>query len=363
MALNHRERQFKQVPKAQPLNERAQHLLKVLVERYIEEGLPVGSRSLSKDAGLNLSPATIRNVMADLEDLGFITAPHTSAGRMPTASGYRFFIDTLLTVKPLHQDLIQKLEVEIRQKSSPSNLLETASRLLSETTHMASLVMLPKTDTQTFSHIEFVPLSEQRLLVILVSGQQIHNKVIEAPRNFTPEELRVSANFLNHRFAGKDIQSIKDALISELQKDRERLSQELLDAAALGKLALTQQQDSRNPLMVSGEINLMDFTELADLEYFRGLFETLHQKEEMLRLMERCIDSPGIKIFVGRESGHRALDQCSLVTSTYRINDQPLGVLGVIGPTRMEYERVIQLVDITAKLVGAALNQQTLPPL
>ena len=264
------------MPKAQPLNERAQHLLKILVERYIEEGQPVGSRSLSKGAGLNLSPATIRNVMADLEDLGFITSPHTSAGRMPTASGYRFFIDTLLTVKPLHQELVAKMKSEIAQNSSPDELLETASRLLSETTHMAGLVMLPKTNTQTFNHVEFIPLSAGRLLVILVSGQQVHNKVIQAPRNFSPGELRTAANFLNQRFSGRDIQSVRDTLLAELKEDRERLSQELQDAQALGELALSQSQDTRKPLMVSGEINLMDFSELANLEYFRGLFETLH---------------------------------------------------------------------------------------
>lgn len=345
------------------LNERAQHLLKVLVQRYIDEGQPVGSRSLAKDAGLNLSPATIRNVMADLEDLGLITAPHTSAGRMPTVSGYRFFIDTLLTTKPLDQGLLRQLQQEISSDTSPGELLEAASRVLSETTHMAGLVMLPRTEPQGFSHIEFVSLSDRRLLAILVSGQQIHNKIIQTPRPFSPDEIRTAANFLNSRFAGRDIQGVRETLLRETRETRERLSQELLDAAALGDLALESGSRPTNPLLVSGETNLMDFSELANLERFRPLLETLHQKEDMIRLMDRCIESPGVKIFVGKESGHRAFDQCSLVTSTYAVNDQPLGVLGVIGPTRMEYEHVIQVVDLTAKLVGAALNQQTLPPL
>lgn len=351
------------MPNAHRLNERAQHLLKVLVQRYIDEGQPVGSRSLAKDAGLNLSPATIRNVMADLEDLGLITAPHTSAGRMPTVTGYRFFIDTLLTVKPLDGALIRQMQQEINAEISPGDVLEAASRMLSETTHMAGLVMLPRREPSAFSHIEFVALSEHRLLVILVCGQQIHNKIIQAPRHFSAEELKAATNFLNSRFAGRDIQGVRDTLLRESRETRERLSQELLDAADLGELALKSQPQPTKPLLVSGETNLMDFSELADLERFRPLLETLRQKEEMVRLMDRCIESPGVKIFVGQESGHRAFDSCSLVTATYSVNDRPLGVLGVIGPTRMEYEHVIQVVDITAKLVGLALNQQTLPPL
>lgn len=346
-----------------PLNDRAQHLLKVLVERYIDDGQPVGSRALAKEAGLNLSPATIRNVMADLEDLGLITAPHTSAGRMPTTSGYRLFIDTLLTVRPLEETFIRQLQEEIVQQQSPADLLEATSRLLSETTHMAGVVMLPRHETRTFTHIEFLPLSEGRLLVILISGQQqIQNKIIQAPREFTPAELQAAANFLNSRFAGRDVQQVKETLLREVKEAREKLSQELLDAAHLSELALNPSAPPRKPLLVSGEINLMDFSELAHIDQFRHLFETLHQKEDMVRLMDRCIQSPGVKIFIGEESGHRAFDQCSLVTSAYSINDQAVGVLGVIGPTRMEYERVIPLVDLTAKLVGAALNLQSLPP-
>lgn len=200
--------------------------------------------------------------------------------------------------------------------------------------------------------------------MILISGQQeIQNKIIQAPRDFTPAELQAAANFLNSRFAGRDVSQVKETLLREVKEAREKLSQELLDAAHLSELALNPSAPPRKPLLVSGEINLMDFSELAHIDQFRHLFETLHQKEDMVRLMDRCIQSPGVKIFIGEESGHRAFDQCSLVTSSYSINDQAVGVLGVIGPTRMEYERVIPLVDLTAKLVGAALNLQSLPPL
>jgi heat-inducible transcriptional repressor len=269
-----------------------------------------------------------------------------------------------LTVRPLQAEFIQQLKAEIIQQSSPSDLLEAASRLLSETTHMAGIVMLPRRETRTFSHIEFLPLSEGRLLVILISGQQeIHNKIIQAPKNLSPADLQAAAHFLNSRFAGRDVHLVKETLMREVSEARERLSQELLNAAHLSELALNPESAPKKPLLVSGEINLMDFSELANIEQFRSLFETLHQKEEMVRLMDRCVHSPGVQIFIGEESGHRAFDQCSLVTSTYSVNERAVGVLGVIGPTRMEYERVIPLVDITAKLVGAALNLQTLPPL
>lgn len=345
------------------LSDRAQHLLKVLVERYITEGQPVGSRALAREAGLNLSPATIRNVMADLEDLGLITAPHTSAGRMPTASGYRFFVDTLLTVKPLQQNLVRQIRQDLVVQESPAELMETASRLLSEVSHMAGVVTLPRRDSVIFRHIEFLPLSEQRILVILVTDEQeVHNKIIHAPRRFSESELQTATNFLNSTCAGKDLGVIRERLIQELRETRDRLSQEILDTAAIAELALKEDDKRRKPFVLTGEINLMDFSELASMERFRGLFEAFHQKEDIVQLLDRCIDTPGVKIFIGEESGHRALDQCSLVTASYSINDQVVGVLGVIGPTRMEYERVIPLVDLTAKLVGAALNHKSLSP-
>ena len=343
------------------LSERAQYLLKVLVERYITEGQPVGSRALARDAGLNLSPATIRNVMADLEELGLIAAPHTSAGRMPTVTGYRFFIDTLLTIRPLQQDLIQHLQHDLDVQDTPADLLETASRLLSEVTHMAGVVTLPRREAVLFRHIEFLPLSEKRILVILVTGQhEVQNKIIQSPRQFSTAELQVAANFLNANFAGKELETIRESLMNDLLEARDRLSNELVDAAAIADLALRERNQQLKPFVLTGEINLMDFSELANMERLRSLFEAFRQKEDLVQLLGRCIDTPGVKIFIGEESGHRALDQCSLVTASYVVNDRVVGALGVIGPTRMEYERVIPLVDLTAKLVGAALNQKSL---
>ncbi len=345
------------------LSERALHFLKVLVERYISEGQPVGSRALAREAGLNLSPATIRNVMADLEELGLITAPHTSAGRVPTAMGYRLFIDTLLTVKPLQSNVIRQLRHDLDTQDTPDELLETASRLLSEVSHMAGVVTLPRQEAVSFRHIEFLPLSEQRILVILVTNEQeVHNKIIHAPRQFSNADLQAAANFLNRTYAGKDLELIRTSLIQDLAETRDRLSQAIIDAAAIAELALKDRSSHRKPFVLTGEINLMDFSELASMERLRSLFEAFRQKEDIVHLLDRCIETTGVRIFIGEESGYRALDQCSLVTASYTVNDQVVGVLGVIGPTRMEYERVIPLVDFTAKLVGAALNHKSLSP-
>jgi len=346
------------------LNERAQHLLKVLVERYISDGQPVGSRFLSREAGLNLSPATIRNVMADLEDLGLITAPHTSAGRMPTVSGYRFFIDSLLTVKPLQQDIVRRFQRDLEPLDNAEDILETASRLLSDMTHMAGLVTLPRREAVTFRMIEFLRLSERRILVILVTNEQeVQNRIIHPSKDFSPAELTAAANYLNAVYAGKDLVAIRESLLQDLQHTREQMNREAIQAAEIADLAL---QDSAQPrrkgFVLTGEMNLMDFDELASMERLRSLFSAFRQKEDIVHLLDRCLETSGVKIFIGEESGYEAFDQCSLVTASYAIDAHSVGVLGVIGPTRMEYERVIPLVDLTAKLLGTALNHKSLAP-
>jgi heat-inducible transcriptional repressor len=346
------------------LNERAQHLLKILVERYIGEGLPVGSRALARDAGLNLSPATIRNVMSDLEELGLITAPHTSAGRMPTVTGYRLFVDTLLTVRPLQQSQVEQLWSHLETQDTPEELLETASRLLSEVTRLAGLVMVPRRESQIVRHFEFLPLSEQRILVILVTQEgEVMNKIITPSRPFSASELQSAANYLNATVVGKDLRTIREGLQRELQEAREKLQGEMLHAAEIAGLALAPDDAKRRrPFVLSGEMNLLDCAELASMEQVRGLFEAFQQREGIVQILDRCLETAGVKIFIGEEAGYRALDQCSVVTSAYSINGEIIGVLGVIGPTRMAYERVIPIVDITAKLLGAALNQKSQTP-
>lgn len=346
------------------LNERAQFLLKMLVERYINDGQPVGSRALSREPGLNLSPATIRNVMADLEDMGLITAPHTSAGRMPTVSGYRFFVDSLLTIKPLTQDIVHQFRQQFGNRQDAEDILETASKLLSDVTHMAGLVTLPRRETVTFRMIEFLPLTGQSILVILVTNEQeVQNRVIHPSRRFSPSELTSLANYLNETYAGKDLAAIRESLMRDLDRTREQIDREIIAASEIADLAFQDGRRMRNkPFVLTGETNLMDFDELASMERLRALFAAFRQKENMVHLLERCLETPGVKIFIGEESGYQALDPCSLVTSSYAIDDRTVGVLGVIGPTRMEYERVIPLVDLTAKLLGAALNHKSLSP-
>ena len=346
------------------LNERAQHLLKVLVERYISDGQPVGSRALSREAGLSLSPATIRNVMADLEDMGLITAPHTSAGRMPTVSGYRFFIDSLLTVKPLQQEVIRQFQRDLEPLDDADEILETASRLLSDMTHMAGLVTLPHREAVTFRMIEFLPLSEQRILVILVTNEQeVQNRIIHPAKRFSAAELTSAANYLNAVYAGKDLVAIRESLVRELQHTRDQMNQEAIRATEIADLAFQGGGQRRTKdFVLTGEMNLLDFDELASMERFRSLFSAFRQKEGLVHLLDRCLQSTGVKIFIGEESGYEALEQCSLVTSSYAIDEHNVGVLGVIGPTRMKYERVIPLVDLTAKLLGAALNHKSLSP-
>jgi heat-inducible transcriptional repressor len=342
------------------LSERAQHLFKVLVERYIDDGQPVGSRALARDAGLNLSPATIRNVMADLEELGLVTAPHTSAGRMPTVTGYRLFVDSLLTVRPLQQEVIAQLRCDLDTQDTPDDLLEAASKLLSDATHMAGLVTIPRSDAPTFRHIEFVALSERRVLVILVTNdREVHNKIIHTTRTFTAAQLSVAANYLNATCAGRDMGAIRESLFRDLEESRDRIGQEMIDAAEMVKLALSDGGRKRKPFFLAGEINLMEFSELANMERLRSLFEVFRQKEDIVHLLDRCLETPGVQIFIGEESGCRSLEPCSLVTSRYSIEGRVVGVLGVIGPTRMEYERVIPLVDITARLLGLALYRKS----
>jgi heat-inducible transcriptional repressor len=350
------------LPDRSLLNDRAQNLLKILVERYIDEGQPIGSQALSQDPRISLSSATIRNVMSELENLGFVTSPHTSAGRIPTASGYRLFIDTLLTVQPLERETIQSIKGGLEGLGGQEALLHTASRILSETTRLAGIVSVPKTDAMILRHIEFIPLLDRTILVVLVSNtHEIKNQIINAPRNFSKNELVSAANYINDHFAGKDLSSISSLLIGALAKDRESQNAESLMNITLN----TKSQSENKALLITGEVNLMDYSELMgdhQLDQFKSLFRAFHQKEDALGLIQRCMVTPEVKIFIGEEYGHKAMDACSLITSPYYSNGQIVGFLGVVGPTRIPYKKVIPLVDLTAKMVSMALNHENLPP-
>lgn len=344
------------------LTERAQHLLKVLIERYIEEGQPVGSRTLAREAGLNLSPATVRNIISDLEEMGLVTSPHTSAGRVPTVKGYRLFIDSLLTVKPLEQALTQKLWEDFEALEDPHELLQTASRLLSRITHMAGLVTLPRRQQAALKHIEFLPLSQGRVLVILVTDdQEVHNRIIRPAKPFTPAQLQQAANYLNTHLMGKRLSELRSALFQDLQQTGEQLSAEIRAVLEMAE-SVFEARSLEEDFVLTGQTNLMDFAELADHTRLRTLFEAFEEKRNLLHLLDQCIEAEGVQIFIGEESGYQPLAQCSLVTRSYLIEGRTLGVLGVIGPTRMHYESVIPLVDVTAKLLSMALNQKLMSP-
>lgn len=341
------------------LNERAQQLLKVLVERYIREGEPLGSRTLSRDSGMELSPASIRNVMADLEEFGFIAAPHTSAGRVPTVKGYRFFVDSLLTVKPLAQQEVrlirQQLDVD---EADPQALLASASSMLSAVTHMAGVVTLPRRGHVAWRHIEFLPLSDNRVLAILVINEgEVQNRVLHLDRRYEPAALQQISNYLNAHFAGKDIQAARAALLEELRRTRESMNELMVAAIRMAeKAAEGRDRDQGRRYVMAGETNLMEWAELSDVEKLRRLFDAFNQRREILHLLDKCAAAEGVQIFIGEESGYHVLDECSVVTAPYKVGDEVVGVLGVIGPTRMAYERVIPLVDLTARLLGAALK-------
>ncbi|MGD7034946.1 heat-inducible transcriptional repressor HrcA [Methylotuvimicrobium buryatense] len=343
----------------QVLNERSLQLLKALVERYIQDGQPVGSRALSKDTELKLSPATIRNVMADLEDMGLIRSPHTSAGRVPTVSGYRLFIDSLLTVKPLDSEELKLLRKNLIAKDNVNDVIGVASRILSDVTRMAGVVTLPKRELVSLRHIEFLPLSNTRVLVIFVTNEQeVHNKILHTSKQFTPAQLQQAANYLNSVYSGLSLAAVRKAVLKELKDAQERMNREMLDAVEMAKLALDPEKSDED-YVLSGETNLMGFSELSDMDRLKELFDAFSQKRGVIHLLDQCLNAEGVQIFIGEESGYHAFEQCSLVTAPYSINEQVVGVLGVIGPTRMAYEKVIPFVDITAKLLGAALNPKT----
>ena len=340
-------------------DDRARHILRTLVEQFIRDGQPVGSRKLTEAAGLSLSPATIRNVMADLEDFGFIAAPHTSAGRIPTPKGYRFFVDTLVQLRQPAARELSELQTQLAN-DTPLNskaLAETASSALSALTSLASIVTLPKQQQLTLRQIEFLPIADRRVLAILVvNDSEVQNRVLQLDRDYSADELVRAANFLTDKFAGHDIRDVRRLVVEELQKTRQTMNQLMIDTVAIAEKALSA-EDSREAFVLSGQTKLMGFQELSDIERLKQLFEAFNQQREILGLLDRSIEADGIQIFIGEESGYQILDNCSVITAPYKAGDEVVGVLGVIGPTRMAYERVIPIVDITAKLVGSALNK------
>jgi heat-inducible transcriptional repressor len=337
------------------LSDRAQNLLKILVERYIADGQPVGSRALSRFSTLDLSPATIRNVMADLEEMGFVSSPHTSSGRVPTPKGYRLFVDTLLTVRPMEELERQQLETQLTP-DDPHRVVTAASQILSDLTHFAGIVVSPRRRGVVLRHVEFFGLSEKRVLLIIVASDgEVQNRVLVTDRNYSPSQLTEAANYINTNYAGLEFDQLRSTVRSELMDLHHDISGLMQAAIQTGSEALRAPADG---VVISGGRNLLEVNELSgDMGRLRRLFDLFEQKTELLEMLEMSERAEGVKIFIGGESHLVPLDECSIVTAPYEVDGRVVGTVGVIGPTRMAYERVIPIVDVTAKLVSSALSQ------
>ncbi|TDI78214.1 MAG: heat-inducible transcriptional repressor HrcA [Betaproteobacteria bacterium] len=336
------------------LNQRAQILLKTLVERYISEGQPVGSRALSKFSRLNLSPATIRNVMAGLEKMGFVTSPHTSSGRIPTPRGYRLFVDTLLVVKPLDSIEIHHLENQL-PPNNPSRLINLASQLLSELTRFVGVVATPKRSNTVFRYIEFMTLSEKRILLIIVTPEgDVQNRVLSTDRVYSRSELVEATNFINQNYAGCTFKEIRSRLRKELKILHHDMTSLMTAAIEASNEAINECGET---MVVAGERRLLDVDDLSsNMDSLKKLFALFERKTALLQLLEFSRQAQGVQIFIGGESGAITLDEFSVVTAPYEVDGEIVGTVGVIGPTRMAYERVIPIVDATAKLLSNALS-------
>lgn len=335
------------------LDARSRALLKSLIEHYILDGQPVGSRTLSKHSGLDLSAATIRNVMADLEEAGLVTSPHTSAGRIPTTQGYRFFVDKLLSIQPIEKMQKNALEMAFEGLSA-QQLMMQASTLLSQLTHFASLVMIPKQQESEIRHIEFVHLSAKRILLIIVTTNgDVQNRLIRTERDYSSSELSEAAYFLNQHYAGLSFSAMQKHLKNEMLAIKKELKPLMQETLAAGVQALNQESSS---CVIKGEKNLLDSEDLsANRKRLRELFDLFEQKSLLMGLLNLSNHAPGVQIFIGQESGIESLHACSVIAAPYFVEGKVFGTLGVIGPTRMAYEQIISIVDVTAHLLSNAL--------
>lgn len=337
------------------INQRTQQVLKNLVERYIQNGCPISSKTLAEECALGVSSATIRHILADLEEAGYLTSPHTSAGRIPSALGYRFFVDSLLATKTMDDLPSDALKEKLNPDLAISNLLQSASSLLSSLTQLAGVVALPRRNRIELRYVEFLPMSANRILVILVlNNREVENRVICTDRLYSPSELQQATNYLNTHFVGKDLLTMRTELLAAVQNDHHHLAYLL----QMTLHACTDSVAESKDYVIAGQNHLLNCNHpSANLERLRLLFDAFNEKQEILHLLDSALEAEGIQIFIGKESGYDVFDDCSIVTASYSMSGQLVGSLGVIGPTRMPYERVISAVEITAKLLSEALNQ------
>lgn len=339
------------------LDERAQILLKFLIQSYTRDGQPVGSKSLAQLSGIDVSSATIRNIMAKLEDMGLVNSPHTSAGRIPTQAGYRFFIDSLLEVKDLGKSAKQSLNNAFTSDKTSTDLIQTASSMLSQMTRLTGLISVSKPSHTEVRHIEFMKLSERRILVIMVvNADQVHNKIIHVDRDYSDLELTQLARHMGQYLIGSDFVPAREKLLAELRQHKDQVNSIL--ESVLDVMGSVCQQGEAEDLLTAGESNLLQFAELSDIGKLREIFDIFNRKRDLLHILEGCTQAKGVQIFVGSESGYSVLSDLSVIGAPYKVNNEVVGVLGVIGPTRIAYEKIIPTVDLTARLLTSALNSQ-----
>ena len=340
-------------PRAE-VGERALRLFKLLVQHYLADGAPVASKTLAASTQVAVSSATVRNVMADLEARGLVFSPHTSAGKVPTHQGLRFFVDSLISVQPMDEWTVGELRGGLDPDMTPNQLVEAASGLLSRVTRLAGLVTMPRKDQVSLRQVEFLPLSGERVLVILVvNDREVHNRVVHTDRAYDETELVQAANYINREFAGQSLAAIRAGVLASMRDDKARLDSMMQTTLDMASKAFAGDSDDP-PYVVSGESNLV--ASLASIAEVRELFDAFARKGAIVHLLDRCMDSDGTHLFIGEESGYRLLDDYSLITARYEVNGAVAGVLGVVGPTRMAYDKVIPVVDATARLLGAAID-------
>jgi len=342
------------------INDRAENLLKTLIQEYIKQGQPIGSKTLSTAGKIELSSASIRNVLSDLEKMGFIHSPHRSAGRIPTIQGYRYFVDSLLTIEPMDKKVVQNFIQDLACGQGTQEIVASASEFLSNMTSFAGVVTIPKRQVVELKQIEFLPLSDNRVLSILVTNDfEVQNRILPMSRKFKVEELERAANYLNHKFGGQEISRIRAEIMAEMDTARKDVDQKMRTAVEMANSVFNDKASrEKEDFVLAGQTKLMDHNDLASVDSLKQLFEAFNQKRDILHLLDQCLNSDGVQIFIGEESGYEVLGDCSVVTKNYTLDDQVIGSLGVIGPTRMPYDKVISIVDLTAKILSSALNSK-----
>ena len=335
---------------------RARRILSAIVDKYIQEGIPIGSKSLSLADNIGLSPASIRNVMSDLEELGFIASPYTSSGRVPTSKGYRFFIDSLLKLQPVEATELERIKKRVNfHESNSRELAISVSNTLSAITKLAGIVTIPKQQVTRLKEIDFIQLSEKRILAIIVMNEtEVENRILQMKRDYSKDELKQASNYINTHYKGRSLSYIKKHLINELMQTKDSVNSLMSDLIDIADQVLDF--DESDEYIVAGQRRLMDFHELSDIKKLRQLFDAFKEKQQLLELLDKSMSTNGIQIFIGEESGYQMFDNCTLITTPYTTEDGAIGVLGVIGPTRIAYQKVIPIVAITAKLLGKSLK-------